>query len=524
MKMLVSHPHPRPSLARVLCAVAGLLAAAVVAAGTATPAAAATIEVGPDDDLTAALAELESGDELILAPGTYTLTGRVDLRADASADSPITVRSAEGSETVLIDGGKPIHLIDSSYWQFEDLTFDNVRLRFVSEQADGFEYHARVAGNHFIGQGVFLNNASAVELVDNHFQDVRSLQPDVDRHAMHFVGASSDLRITGNLVENASADAIQAQGAVDDVVVEGNEFRVNRPHPSDDPFCSTGENAIDIKRAEGWTIRDNYLHGFQEVPGCDAFDSTSVGGEAIVIHKHGARDFEIIDNRFEDNSVHLLIAGKTCIASGTDCSGPLLTEGVRVEGNSFRSADVPGESVGVRITPGLGIAELDDPVGPIDVSVVGNTFDGVPLVVEVNARSFPTDGGRVFTTPAGITVADNLHHGGQMRLAPEAEVESAGNEVVDGPEELRLPVTDEADSATPATDGTDSGPPASDRPESSRTQSSPETAEVAAAPTDGGDPGFDWAWIGIFVIAAGTLAAVALILRTMLTRRRGSTG
>ena len=539
--MLRSFPCPPLRLARALLdrattaaktnvATASLVAlvatASFVAVATAAapPAAAATAEIGPDDDLSAALAQLEAGDELLLAPGTYTLTAPVELRSQASAGSPISVRSAQGRDTVVIDGGKPIQLVDAPFWQIEDLTFENTPVRLVSEQADGFEYHARLAGNHFVGQGVLLRNASAVELAGNHFQDVRSMKADVDRHAMHFVGASSDLTVTGNVVENASADSIQAQGQVDDVVVEGNEFRVNRPHPSDDPFCSTGENAIDIKRAQRWTIRDNYFHGFQRVPGCGAFDSTSVGGEAIVIHKHGARDFEILDNRFEDNSVHLLIAGKTCIAGGTDCSGPLLTEGVRVEGNSFRDTDVPGESVGVRVTPGVGVAELEDPVGPIGVSIVGNTFDGIPLVVDVRARTFETNGGPVFATPADVAVIDNLHYGGRLRLAPEADVEEAGNDDVDAPEELQTAGTDASDT-TDTTDAIDGATPTTDQPASTRTPSTlatpstSATSQLAGPPSDG-EPGFGWAWIGIFAIAAGTLAAVAVLLRARLLRQR----
>jgi Right handed beta helix region len=556
-------------LPRFLWALAVLVTASclalLVAVASAATALAAEIRIGPDDDLGAALSGLRAGDTLVLAPGSYALASAVDLSEAGTEDAPITVRSANGPDSVTITGGFPVHLVDGPFWRIEDLSWVDVPLRLIGEDAGGFDFHATIAGNVFTGQGVQLQNAAGVTITDNHFTDVRSRRAGVDRHAMHFVGASSDLVVSGNVVENAGADSIQAQGQVDDVLVEGNEFRVNRPYVADDQFCTTGENAIDIKRAQRWTIRDNNFHGFQVIPDCKRFDSTSEGGEAIVIHKHGARDFAITDNRFENNTVHVLIAGKTCIDGGTDCSGPLRTEGVLVEGNSFRNDDVPGQSTGVRVTPGEGIAQLEDPVGPLDVWIEANVFEQVPVVVDVMVRSFDTGGGKVFTAPAGVSVLDNLHLGGELRISPEADVVAAGNDAVDEPDQLRLPVprtqtsqaqpdsgsgaegsaggsgeasgpdaTGPASSQPAAGSGgtTDSGTEDGDQPASSATSAAALTettgpatsaAGSASTATEDDDSSFPWALLGMFTLAAGVVAAGIVLVRARLLQR-GSEG
>lgn len=59
--------------------------------------ASAQIELGPSDDVQAALNALEPGDEAILADGMYTLGGRFLLEISGTAEQPIVIRAAEGA-------------------------------------------------------------------------------------------------------------------------------------------------------------------------------------------------------------------------------------------------------------------------------------------------------------------------------------------------------------------------------------------------------------------------------------------
>lgn len=58
---------------------------------------AATHEVGPSDDVEAVLDDLQPGDEVVLADGTYTLTERFSFSALGTEAAPIVIRAAEGA-------------------------------------------------------------------------------------------------------------------------------------------------------------------------------------------------------------------------------------------------------------------------------------------------------------------------------------------------------------------------------------------------------------------------------------------
>ena len=56
------------------------------------------VSIGPQDDLITASAELQPGDELVLAPGVYDLSKRWGLRLQGTVAAPIVIR-AEGDES-----------------------------------------------------------------------------------------------------------------------------------------------------------------------------------------------------------------------------------------------------------------------------------------------------------------------------------------------------------------------------------------------------------------------------------------
>ncbi len=65
------------------------------------PAGAAIVEMGPTDDLRAAVNALGPGDELVLRGGTYNLTSRFSIGAQGTAAAPIVIRSKDGETAVI---------------------------------------------------------------------------------------------------------------------------------------------------------------------------------------------------------------------------------------------------------------------------------------------------------------------------------------------------------------------------------------------------------------------------------------
>src|SRR6185436_7972603 len=66
------------------------------------PARAQLTEVGPGDDVEAAMNALQPGDELVLRGGTYTLTDAWHVTMVGTAQAPIIVRAKDG-ETPHLD-------------------------------------------------------------------------------------------------------------------------------------------------------------------------------------------------------------------------------------------------------------------------------------------------------------------------------------------------------------------------------------------------------------------------------------
>ncbi len=78
--------------------VTGLLLGSALAA----PALALTTEIGPGDNLQAAVDNLLPGDELVLRGGTYTLGSRFSIQLVATAAQPIVIRAKEGETPVIV--------------------------------------------------------------------------------------------------------------------------------------------------------------------------------------------------------------------------------------------------------------------------------------------------------------------------------------------------------------------------------------------------------------------------------------
>ena len=65
------------------------------------PASAATLEVGPSDDLGGLLASLSPGDEVVLENGVYPVTATLTLSLTGTADEPVVLRARNPGQAVL---------------------------------------------------------------------------------------------------------------------------------------------------------------------------------------------------------------------------------------------------------------------------------------------------------------------------------------------------------------------------------------------------------------------------------------
>lgn len=101
------------------------IALVLVAAAAVAPRAALAANVVPVSDVTglrSAIAQAQAGDEIVLAPGTYAISGTNLLcNANGTADAPIVVRSATPLGAKLELSTLEGFLVTGAHWHFEDL-------------------------------------------------------------------------------------------------------------------------------------------------------------------------------------------------------------------------------------------------------------------------------------------------------------------------------------------------------------------------------------------------------------------
>ncbi|MCA9656578.1 MAG: right-handed parallel beta-helix repeat-containing protein [Myxococcales bacterium] len=84
----------------------------VGAMAVAMPASAALVEVGPMDDVEAAINAAMPGDEIVLADGEYTLTERFSFAIAGTEGMPIVIRAADGAQPHLHRPNADQNIID----------------------------------------------------------------------------------------------------------------------------------------------------------------------------------------------------------------------------------------------------------------------------------------------------------------------------------------------------------------------------------------------------------------------------
>jgi parallel beta-helix repeat protein len=95
----------------------------VLVIGSMTAAAA---EIGPGDDLEAAVAALSPGEELVLRGGTYAFDGNVTLTVNGTSGQPIVLRARDGDRPVITQATSAHNVVEingSSYLIIRGITF-----------------------------------------------------------------------------------------------------------------------------------------------------------------------------------------------------------------------------------------------------------------------------------------------------------------------------------------------------------------------------------------------------------------
>lgn len=171
------------------------------------------VPVSTAAELRAAVEGAVPGDVILLADGTYDVTGNVRADATGTAAMPIVVRAVTPLGARVRFDALEGFLVSGPYWTFEGLDIE----------------------------GVCAAHSDC-------------------EHAFHVVGAADSTTIRGNRVHGFNAQ-IKANGSgtprvwPDDVVVEDNELFNETVRMTSNPVTP-----IDVVGGRRWVIRGNYIH------------------------------------------------------------------------------------------------------------------------------------------------------------------------------------------------------------------------------------------------------------------------
>ena len=289
-------------------------ACAVQGDGTSTDCASGTGEAGAFALITEGLAELEPGDVLQLAAGTYDqrIVIQVDTNApEGTEDDPIVIRGAGTGQTIVRGDNldEPTVLIDRSYWTLEELTVQNGEGDELAEggcikvrdQISGVVLRKLVVdGQGKSGGGIKLSclfdftacpQGTLIEDVLSH-DHLRASKEDAHCVSLNYAKAEeygiADTVIRRMTAWGCSGDGVQIIGdktgggfSAINTVIEDCTFYREYDMPDE-------ENAIDLKGARGVIIRGNTMHGFRPT-------KNSLMGAVVMIH-HTTRDVMIENN------------------------------------------------------------------------------------------------------------------------------------------------------------------------------------------------------------------------------------
>lgn len=258
---------------------------------------AASTELGPGDDIEAAMQALGPGDELVLRGGLYTLTERFSFGIAGTEQQPIVIRAKAGERPHLMRPNANENLIDidqADYVTIRGLEFSGgsaglriSRARFLT--IEGCEIHDT-------GDVALRANDSGVtyeslRILNNHIHDTH------DTGEGMYLGCNNDgcrvanSLISGNWVHHTNgADVVQGDGIELKEGSYNNVIRDNVIHDTNYPciltYSTTGNGGPNIiERNVMWSCGD---HGIQAAADAIIRNNLilSAGSDGIAMQQH----------------------------------------------------------------------------------------------------------------------------------------------------------------------------------------------------------------------------------------------
>ena len=229
-----------------------------MAALLAWPSAAGITEIGPSDNLQAAVNALLPGDELVLRGGTYTLSSRFTINLTGTAEAPIVIRAKTGEIPVIVYPSSAQNTINVEFSQY-------VTLR-------GLEV---TGGSH----GIRLRESSFITIEECHIHHTDDVALSANYSGSSYEGLvlrRNHIHDTDHTGEGMYLGCNYNGCQMFDSLIEGNYI-----HHTDGPTVSQGDG-IEIKEGSfNNLVRDNVIHD-TNYPCILTYSTVGNGGPNII--------------------------------------------------------------------------------------------------------------------------------------------------------------------------------------------------------------------------------------------------
>ncbi|MBA3451767.1 MAG: PE-PGRS family protein [Deltaproteobacteria bacterium] len=176
------------------------------------------VQVATPAELTAAITAAVAGDEIVLADGTYVLTGAT-CSAVGTAAMPIVVRAANAKAAKIEFNGAEGFKVTGAYWTFDGLDIKGV---CAADSTCEHAFHVSGAAHHFV-----LRNSRVMDF-------------------------NAQLKANASMI---GAGYVTPNNGL----IENNEIADTRARNTSNPVTK-----LNIDTGEDWVIRSNYIHDFEK--------------------------------------------------------------------------------------------------------------------------------------------------------------------------------------------------------------------------------------------------------------------
>jgi hypothetical protein len=224
---------------------------------------------------------------------------------------------------------------------------------------DQGDHHLTLHDMDWTGEGtrtmyhIQMFGSRSIRIEDCHFGEFTHWKQWSDTVAIWMTAGASDIAVRRCVFEDIGADCLHTYGSTDVLVEDCTATWTGEKKLIEGELVPIGENFIDLKNADRWTVRNCSVIGPARMEGYAYSEgdpglplgSTSGAGEGIVIHKWGARDCLFENVNISGVTYGYKILGNSSLNEIAASDPDIWTDRITIRGGSISAGNQPNGSL-----------------------------------------------------------------------------------------------------------------------------------------------------------------------------------